>query len=667
MAINFVARKCACGGTLEFNSIEKIWICKYCGTVIEREATFDKVQVDGIEGINDVVRQTLNDIAYKRMESAEKNLQDCERKNYKHIGTLIANLSFYMTKISLSKDKKQIETFLEKVKYYAKRMNEEFPVIAEDEINLYEFLGSDASDIYANLIAIFDTIKSYNRVEYIRTKINSKEIFSEESNKSLLKISIKQGEFDVVDSIVDNTNNIDKKSTFLEIISNYPDGDKKREIINKLLDTSIGKEIQNLYYENYIAKSSDSIITKNLLLLRMAEVGVKCNPEVVIDGLYKHIDNYQTAKETFNALFKSKLTDKEVGLLLTFCITENKRYEIIKAFFDTLIQNQKFMQVNSRDIISLLDSPSFSEEELVEVLKSMLQFDIDNKNKDIVYNYYLNKNEDKPEIREIILSLFLVKNCPISTSTIETYVIETFHDGINKLNNMKKIFATGFNRTFLSDLLSKYLLSEVDEINIKNQIINYLIEEGFKVDSKTLDQYIVLSKEDISNKVDIIKMLIGSGTQIGNDSLDTYLISLEETSNFSTEIFNLLNKQSYTISADSINKYILLCKDIEKTEHGTMLIRSSTFDFNVEVSMVSHLGNEVNCNLFQAYVLVSQDCYEVARVIVECFSSKKIKLNSPIYVNGQLVKFKKYVADKKNELSPLTLQICEERRMFSIF
>lgn len=52
MAVNFIARKCACGGKLEFDPQKKIWICKYCGTVVEREATFDKVQVDGIEGIS---------------------------------------------------------------------------------------------------------------------------------------------------------------------------------------------------------------------------------------------------------------------------------------------------------------------------------------------------------------------------------------------------------------------------------------------------------------------------------------------------------------------------------------------------------------------------------------------------------------------------------------
>ena len=100
MAVNFVARKCACGGKLEFLPAEKVWRCKYCGTEIEREATFDSVHVDGIEGIESIVRKTLLDIANHKMDSASRNLEDCERKNHKHIGTLLAQISFYLAKLS---------------------------------------------------------------------------------------------------------------------------------------------------------------------------------------------------------------------------------------------------------------------------------------------------------------------------------------------------------------------------------------------------------------------------------------------------------------------------------------------------------------------------------------------------------------------------------------
>ena len=187
MAVNFVARKCACGGSLEFNPTKKIWVCKYCGTVVEREATFDKVHVDGIEGINDVVRQTLKDIANLKMDSAVRNLDDCERKGHQHIGTLLANISYNLANISVAKSQDEARASVDKVKIYASRLQNEFKTIAEDEINLYESFGNDDGDIFANLLVTFDTLGDEGRVEYIASKLKPESVFSASANKTLLR------------------------------------------------------------------------------------------------------------------------------------------------------------------------------------------------------------------------------------------------------------------------------------------------------------------------------------------------------------------------------------------------------------------------------------------------------------------------------------------------
>ena len=63
-----------------------------------------------------MVRQTLMDIANKRMESAKRNLEDCERKDHNHIGTLLANLSFQIMSISTAKSQEEARGALDKVK-----------------------------------------------------------------------------------------------------------------------------------------------------------------------------------------------------------------------------------------------------------------------------------------------------------------------------------------------------------------------------------------------------------------------------------------------------------------------------------------------------------------------------------------------------------------------
>ena len=235
MAVNFIARKCACGGKLEFDPAKKIWICKYCGTVVEREATFDKVQVDGIEGINDVVRQTLMDVANNKMESAGRNLEDCERKNHKHVGTLIANISYNLAMISMARSQEEARGYLDKVKLYAKRLNEEYPSIAEDEINMYEAFGEGVADIYANLLVVFDTLNDGGRVEYISSRLKPAEIFSEHANGTLLKISLKRENYDVAETVLRNTNHIDRKSGLQELMLHYPDNGRKQELLGLMV------------------------------------------------------------------------------------------------------------------------------------------------------------------------------------------------------------------------------------------------------------------------------------------------------------------------------------------------------------------------------------------------------------------------------------------------
>ena len=64
MAVNFVARKCTqCAGKLQYIKEKKLWRCMYCGAEIEREE-----QYDGLFTIKNVVRQSLLDTSYRRLD-----------------------------------------------------------------------------------------------------------------------------------------------------------------------------------------------------------------------------------------------------------------------------------------------------------------------------------------------------------------------------------------------------------------------------------------------------------------------------------------------------------------------------------------------------------------------------------------------------------------------
>lgn len=662
----FIARKCACGGKLEFEPSKKIWICKYCGTIVEREATFDKVHVDGIEGIDDVVRQTLMDITNRKMESASRNLADCERKGQKHIGTLLANLSYNLGMISEAKGDEQ-KAYIDKIKMYAKRLKQEFPSITEDEINLYENFGSNADDIFANLVVLFDTISEQGRAEYVLSKLNPENVFSTYANKSLLKVSLNQHEYDRVDKIVKNIGHIDRDYSLRMIMENYPDNDRKIVLIKTLFSKEVANKLTKAFFEEYFTNINDNVEIKAEIVRLLNKTDIHVNAEKVVKNIKGKLNNYNQAKNLFDAIYEIKINDQETEAILVFCLMMNDNIEIQKAFLDSLIDQKVFVSLNGRIIISYLDSSQNSCGHKIEVLKRVLKFVIDTRTLDSVYNYYLNNNKDEFNTRKEIIKLLLIPKAPLSSATIENYVVKTITDGENKLWVVNKIFETGYIKTYVGEILNKYMIESADPEPIKTKIIDFLIGQGFKVDSGMLVRYIATPNDDTKIKYDRIKKLVANGTQIRTDSLEAYLISLSSPDEFSEEMFNLLTSHSYSVSLTTYYKYLLFCKDIDKARHNSMLLNAVAGNVSDSIINIDFQGTSISCNLFQAYVLSTTDNIDIAETIVDTFKNHHVKLNTDIFIEGNAIKFKKFIGEVKNSLSHLSLQLCEENRMFSIF
>ncbi len=666
MAVSFVARKCACGGKLEFDPQKKIWICGYCGTVVEREATFDKIHVDGIEGISDVVRQTLMDVANQKMDSAGRNLEACERKDHKHVGTLLAHISYHLANISAAGTQEEAKASLDKVKIYAKRLKEDYPVIAEEEINLYEAFGDSAADIYANLLAVFDTLGDTGRLAYISSKLRPEEVFSVHANKALLKISIRQKQLDVVEAIIRNKGHIDKKSSFQEILEHYPDNEKKADFIRELFDAKVAEALSKKYFEAYFQDSGDCLETKCSLIALLNTTDIHCSAEVVIKALHSQMDGYDKARMAFNVVYDVKINDQETEALLVFCLTENRVYDVLTAFLDALTEKAVFVALSSRAVIAFLDSTSFAAQERVRVLQKLLGFQLDQKSLDAIYNYYLNSNTDSQEIRGGILDALLTEGAPISANTVRNYIVNTQTDGEQKKDVVEKIFRTGINKTYLGELLEEYLVHTTDDSEQRKRIVEELIEAGFKADSHVLVQYVSLEGEK-AQKTEMIKKLIQNGTVVRADAVNQYLLSLENPADFSEDIFNLFTQNGCAADFQAYAKFILFCKDMDKVRHNEKMLKALSCDLSAQKVAVTHCGNNISCNILQAYVLNTTESYEVSQGIVQQMSAARLKLNTEITVNGGSVKFKKYVSEHKKELSPLSLRLCEENKMFSLF
>lgn len=663
----FVARKCACGGKLEYDPNKKVWTCKYCGTVVEREATFDKVHVDGIEGVSDIVRQTLMDVASQRMDSARKNLEDCERKGHKHIGTLLANLSYNLANVSCARTQDEARGSVDKVKILSARLKQEFPTIAEDEINLYEEFGDDAGDIFANLMVVFDTLGDVGRVDFVSTKLQPEKVFSPHANRTLLKVAIRRKEYDVVDKIIGNVGHIDRKTSLQEVMEHYPSTDEKKRLIRSLFQAETAAALSKKFFEGYFATVKDSLDVKSEVVKLLNTTDIHVSAESIVKNAQEELRGYTEVRQLFDAIFEVKVSDQEIEALLAFCLMVNKDQEVQDAFFDSLIEKKVFVALSARAVISYLDDSRSSGEVKAGTLGKMLGFNLDAKALDAVYNHYLNDNDDDVETRERVLDVLLVPGSPISTGTVKTYVVRTRTDGERKRNVIEKMFATGINKAYVGDLLSDYVLHTSDPEPMKGKVTDYLIKQGFKADSSALTQYITSTGDSVKVKVERARQLVQNGTQIKADAIDAYLLAIRQPDEFSEEMFDLLTSNSYVVSLAGYTKFLLSCKDADKVRHHEKLLRAVNGDVGGQSVSLRHNGNKMNCSPFQAYLLNAPDSPDVAGAIVSQFHEMKLKLNTDVTSNGTSIRFKKYVGENKDALSPLAFQLCEENKMFSFF
>lgn len=187
MAVSFVARKCTqCAGKLQYIKEKKIWKCLYCGAEIEKQE-----QYDGLFTIKNVVRQSLLDTAYRRLDSAFKNLIECEKIDSRYVGTVIAKLAYDVTRVITpgACDQKDVKSIFAQLRKTYEQLKSTGATISDDEEALYEFL--EEPDIFATLILVYDSLNDIARRDFVAQMLDAKEVYSKYANNNLLSFAIK--------------------------------------------------------------------------------------------------------------------------------------------------------------------------------------------------------------------------------------------------------------------------------------------------------------------------------------------------------------------------------------------------------------------------------------------------------------------------------------------
>jgi len=662
MAVSFVARKCTqCAGKLQYIKEKKIWKCMYCGAEIEREE-----QYDGLFTIKNVVRQSLLDTAYRRLDSASKNVIECEKIDSRYVGTLIAKIAHEMITVitpGACSDRDAKNIFAQLKKNYETLKNQSSS-ISDDEEALYDFL--EEADIYATLILVFDSLNDTSRRDYVSSLLDAKGVYSKAANSNLLSYAIKNSHLDMVDDIISNADNVDVKTALSEILAKYPDGEKKSQNVSRLFDTGALTAEDKSIVEKYISDSQDSKVTKASVVVSSLGNGMKLGLETTIDNVLKNSDKEQVDM-VVSAICKNKLSDDEVLRLVDFGFSSGS-VEISISVLEHLKQSGQYLLIPAKFLISLLNMDSYSPDDKVRILNKCFEFKMDNKALESVVTNYLCYNASPAQDRKTVLACLFEKATSFPTNTVETYVLKSNTDGEEKPNVVSSIFDKGLNVSFFNDLLSKYMNSSIDTAETKAKVVNVLSDKGLKVDPSSFIEYICDSSDELPDKMQFIKKMINNGSQLRGDAANKYL---EKTtpSAFSSELFALIFSTGSTFSAKGLEKYLLEMKDREANKLSNLktIIEHSSASISSLRSQVTHLGNSVDCNLLQAYLLTTTDSLQLATDIVDYFVNQaKIKINAEISVSGSTMKLKKYVSSNKEKLSDISNAICEKYKVYSM-
>lgn len=662
MAVSFVARKCTqCAGKLEYIKETKIWRCLYCGAETERTE-----QYDGLFTIKNVVRQSLLDIAYRRLDSAQKNIVECEKIDSRYVGTLISKIAYGMIMMitpSESSDN-HMRNLLSQLKKNYDLLKSISTSITEEEIALYDFIQE--ADVYATLVLVFDSMKDEARRDHVQSLLNPKEVYSKAANGNLLSYAIKNNKFEMIDDILSNADNVDIKSAFSEILSKYPDGEKKRENIERVFLTNEINAAQRTIVEQYLFTTKDSDSTKSQTAALSLDAQIPLNFEFVITYILQDAGIEQTDR-VVQAMCKKKLSDEKTSALLAFAFNCSSLEKAL-CVLEHLGSSGQFLVIPAKMLISLLSSQIYTAEEKVLIIEKCFEFKIENKAFESVVTNYLCHDGSSVEDRQILLDFLFTKVDTFPTHTVEDYILKSNSDGQRKPDVIFAIFEKELNINFFHDLLSKYMNLSIDEEEVKFRVIDVLSEEGLKIDQNSLIDYICNSEDDLSQKLPFVKRMLANGIQLRNDTSSKYIEKIS-ASNFNAELFQLITLHNSLFSNEAVSKYLLDIKDREanKLRNLKMMIEHCAYGIESFQCQINHLNHVIHCNLLQAYALTTTDSSQSAFEMIDyLLNGTKMKWNSEINVSAMGMKFKKYVIANREQLSPLTDAVCERYKVYSI-
>ena len=655
MAVTNYSKKCtSCGGNKwEYQKDLKIWICRYCGAQVERPEEYD-----GLYTIKNVVRQVILDSAYRRMDQADRNLSECQKINARYAGTLVAGICYRLI-AAVSGQARDAKSLLGQLRRDYQLLTEESKAIGDDESAVYEFL--DSSDCWAALATVFDTLGDDQRREYLLTLTDASQVFSKETNKSLLRFALKNNRQELVDKILTNRDNIDLTDS-LELLLAGPDNARKGDLAAGLLAGGALNPGDEAKIEDYLS-CGDGVQTKARIAAAAMGAGLVLHMEILQREVLGLVE-LEELQALLGTLFSRRLYDGEIELLLSFAAAQKDAQKTL-AVLDAMAGSGQFVSINVRQAQSFACNTQISSGIRKEILQKLRSFSSADRMWETVTGTYLNTAKESEEERLAMMDYLCAGIASVPARDFENYIMTCTLDGEAKPDRVRSLLAmSGMNPGFFRELAGKYLQRGMDIPSVRTEVLRQLMDNGIPIDGAVLVDYVCKSSDSADSKVELVQLAMTKGTALRADALSVYLETCAKT--FSSELFALLYRDTSSVTQKAIENYVLHCADSPavKARNAAALASRMGIPLGSTQCHVKHNGAVIACQLAQGYLLTTREPVNLASAMVRTMTECGTKLNTDIQVNGKSKKFSKYVTEIRGSLSPTAEQICQEHRLF---
>lgn len=661
MSSTYMGKRCeGCLGRLAYDKKERYFQCIYCGRIYERELRFDRIQIDGMAGINDLSRSAMVKTIQLDFAGAERELAECDRLEHRSVSTRVAHFAYGLFKSFYAKDERMRGQDIATAQRMLQRLLAEYPAVTDPEEILYDYLESD--DLYGLLVAVFSRVGQGDRVEILLERLDCAQIRNPYVSRALLRTLLVKGRLEDADMLLQNVSKQNVDVSLRMVLESYPAGDDKVKWVKHLLAVDDSDADLPAIFDSYFAQGQDPMPVTIEIFLEAMSHKVELDAAAMVGKVMDKCNDAHDAQKIFTAMSARRLDETAADTILKWCLYQAGDLDICRMGLQCLFDSNSIFELQEDTFTQLLASNVTDAEQLARCQLLLDVFKVQNRTIDKVIAYHLLQNKGEFDYRKAVFELLVARTGTVQMSTAEAYIMGDTPDGNLKPTMVDILLKNQKITNLYSGMLSTYLKTDIDTPEVREGVILQFLKRDLAPDNMAYSQYLLSKKEKHSSVV--LQELARLKCKPMADTLEQYMKSLTSAQEYNGELAMAMTAYHFTVSPATILRYCLHITEAGAAKYRNMarFLDACQGDLRGVTCTCNMKGEGYIGNLAQVYLINSPDSKDVTAGILELLAKQKIKVDAPIQraSDRKNIKMKKFIQSCADALKPHLRELAEQ-------